>query len=125
MAAPFSPLFRRRNVARLTHSLTHALGLLAQPAHHTPELGTDLFDAVLLLGLADLVEVLAASLEFPDPLLREPATLNGLELTAHPVLDRLVDNLRSNRDVPILRGLRLAFELYLLTTFSTKGCEGQ
>ena len=47
MAAPFSPLFRCRNVARLAHSLAHALGLLAEPAHHPAQLGTDLLDVTI------------------------------------------------------------------------------
>ena len=60
---------------------------------------------MLLLGLADLVEVLAPRLELSYPFLGELTTLNGLELPAHPVLDRLVDDLRSHRHIAILGSL--------------------
>ena len=59
-----------------------------------------------LLRLADLIEVLAASLELLDPLLGESSALDGLKLTAHAVFHRFVDDLGANRDIAIFRRLR-------------------
>src|SRR5215470_10067376 len=53
------------------------LAVLVQPRHHSPQLRADFFDRVLLLGVAQSSELLAAGFVFFNPLAGESAVLNA------------------------------------------------
>src|SRR5689334_8578261 len=69
--------------------------LVGEPGHQRAELGADLLDLLVVLGLAALEEVRLARVELLDQLPRERAVLDLAQDAAHLLTGLLVDQPRA------------------------------